>query len=988
MDTIKRTKLSYKLTIWIVSVSAIFTIITSAILLNNDYNKRITQFEQNIIDIKKNNEKILELSIWHYDEIAINEILKDIVDKEKVTFAQIKINEKIVYSLGKKETNNVIKKEFILNKEVKGHIYKIGELTIQGNLNYIKKDLKEVIRRDVLLEILKLIFLSIIIIFLIKKLFINKLEKLATYTANLHIANLDEVLVINTDKNVYQDELDRVIESFNIMRINLLSEISNTKKIKLELTAFREAVENSYNSIVITTPKRKIVYVNKVFEKLTGYSKEEVLNKNPSILKPNNANALYYKNMNKTLNNGEIWEGELVNQKKDGTYFYEKASIIPIFIENKLTNFLAIKLDITDYKESVFKINKLNSQLEKKVIQRTKELEKSNLELLKNINDLENTKLILLETEKIANTARKQAEDANRGKSLFLANITHELKTPLNGINGLVYLTKLKTNNTKIHDNLNDINTYSETLLRLISDLLDTSKIDAKEIEIIDKVFNLNELLNSIDKRYKVECKNKGIDFISSIHNSNENKLVGDSIRIHQVITNLINNAINFTNTNNGFVKFIVSCTQLDKQNVKLDVEITDNGIGIKKEDLNSIFNPFYQTENSLKHYEGGTGLGLNICKKIIEQMNGIIYVESEIDKGSSFFVSLNIKIDDENNNINPFQRKIVNAISYKKVLVLIVDDNTINLDVLEGILHSQEIECKLAKNGLEALELIDLFDFNLIITDIKMPKMNGFQLVKEVRLRYTCQELPIIVISANSQESYADCFKEFEINDFIQKPIEPVILIKKLSEYINLKENYNEINREIKKNYVILDVEDALLRFMNNDKLYRSALKDFLDDIINSKSKINSLIENDKQAEFLNYLHTIKGLSGNLSAKKFSETVSRLYDTVKLEENYDSLLIEFQNDLELLEVSILSYLKEDKKIDIVLNNIKEIDEEERKKILLELLKLTKAFNTKAINFFETMPDSLKIEDLVISIKKDIEKYNFKEATKKIEQLF
>ncbi len=972
-----KNKLSIKLAIWIVGVSTLLTIISSLFHLKYEYNKKIQNFNVYIENIKKNNERILSLSLWHYDLEAVKTILEDIVDTKAVKFAKIELGDKTVFIRGEYRGSNVLDKKFIFRKEADGHIYKIGILTIQGDLDYVKDQIKETAFRMVFSELLKVILMSMFVLFLIQRLFIDKLSRLSKYAKTLHIDNLTEKIGIEipiVEKDY--DELDVVVSSFNVMRNNLLVEISNSNIIKQELVSFRHAVEQSFNSIVITDTKRRIIYVNEVFEKITGYSKNEVLGKNPNILKPKKSHALYYKNMNKTLNEGKIWKGELVNVKKDGTYFYEKASIIPIFVKGELINYLAIKLDITDYKESLLKINLLNTDLEKKVKNRTIELESKNDELNETILSLETTKNRLEETEKIANFARKQAENANREKSMLLANISHELKTPLNGITGLVYLTQIKTNDKEVLGNLASINNYSETLLRMIGDLLDVSKIDAKKIKIVNKPFDLIQLLESMNEIYAYECNKKEIEFDLKYCDSIPNKIIGDSTRLHQVITNLLNNAIKFTNS---FIKLNVICDQIDENDIKLTFEVEDDGIGIKEEDLNTIFDAFYQTKESLNYYAGGSGLGLNICKNIIEQMDGLIHVDSRLNKGSKFSITISFKIFNED------EKEELYKVAENGNYVLVVDDNNINLEVMEGILKSVNVISILAKNGQEALDIIDKYPFDLVVTDIKMPIMDGFQLTKNIRKKYSKEELPIIVVSANEREHFNDSEHKSSINDYIQKPIEPKSFIKILSLYIKLnKENSTKEHViTISKNEV-LDIDDALNRFVNNKKLYKKSLKEFLHELENSNSKIDKYILDNNTKDLIDYLHTMKGLSGNLSAKKFSIVATEFHDAMKYSKKYEEKYSDYKEALEALVTTITDYV-EDLQNDKVVTSAQNQDSNILEDYLIELLKLTKSFSTKSLKYFESMPVDIRNDVFLVQIKDDITNYRFKDASIKIE---
>ena len=415
--------LSFKLTLWIIITNTLLSIIFSAYVLNNEYETKKKNFIQEIESIKTYNQNTLNIAMWHYDTNSIKAFLEDIVDGQKITYAQIRISNEIINAIGIHTSKNIIEKTFYFERTVNGHKYVIGELLVQGNLKVVEKEIENKLYEIIAFEFYKILILSFLIIFFIKKLFINNLQIMSRYASSLTVDNLNTPLIISKHKeNKVFDEIDTVANAFNTMRQTLLDEIKNTKKVQEELVAFRHAVENSFNSIVITNTRRKIEYVNSMFENVTGYKKEEVIGKNPKLLKPAGASTNIYKNLNKKLDAGLNWEGELRNIKKDGTIFYEKVSITPIYVNDELVKYLAIKLDITAYKDYENKINALNIQLEQKVRKRTEELESS-------IYDLKTTQDKLINTEKIDIIEKEKAEEENKNSIKWNYGISLFIKT-------------------------------------------------------------------------------------------------------------------------------------------------------------------------------------------------------------------------------------------------------------------------------------------------------------------------------------------------------------------------------------------------------------------------------------------------------------------------------------------------------------------------------------------------------------------------------
>lgn len=620
-----------------------------------------------------------------------------------------------------------------------------------------------------------------------------------------------------------------------------------------------------------------------------------------------------------------------------------------------------------------------NLLIQEKLKIKTTELLNTNETLNNSVINLAKIQEQLIESKEIANTARKNAEEANREKSMFLANISHELKTPLNGIAGLVYLSKLKVTDNEVKRNLSNIQNYSETLLRMISDLLDSSKIDAKKINLELSSFNLKEMLEPINQLYTMECKEKNIEFILKYDKDIPNTIISDPVRLHQVITNLINNAIKFTHL--GKIRLDVYVQSLSEEKVKIKFMVKDDGIGIKKEELKNIFKPFYQTKKSLTYYAGGTGLGLNICKKIVEELDGLIWADSEIERGSSFFVLMDFKIVKE--ETESFSKKTINIFNKK---VLVVDDNHINREVLDGILKSIGINCDTANNGAEALELVKKKKYDVILTDIKMPIMNGCQLSKEIRKIYDLNELPIITISANTKEETNSCLKSCGANFNIQKPINPENFLKEFSKFINYSNNIEKEEFKIESSEKkTLDIKNALHRFADNESLFKNTLQNFINDISNSNNQIKSFLKKQKIKEVLDYLDTIKGVSANLSANKLSYLTTKLHDAIKYGKKYDLHISQYEEECDNLDKEVYIYLKEKrekKEINIIYKD------ENKDQILFTLLKYCDEYNAKGAHLYRDLPFSLKNDPFLSKLEYDILNYNFKKVRNEIEKYF
>lgn len=369
--------------------------------------------------------------------------------------------------------------------------------------------------------------------------------------------------------------------------------------------------------------------------------------------------------------------------------------------------------------------------------------------------------------------ARKKAEDANQAKGQFLANMSHEIRTPMNAIIGLSYLFTKTHLNAKQSDYLHKIQNAAQNLLGIINDILDFSKIDANMLQMEHTPFELGEILNNLSSLLGLKAQQKDIELILHLPSELPIFVMGDPLRLEQILINLINNALKFTSE--GMVSLIISTLHRDPQRIHLQFEIRDTGIGISPEQQAKLFNAFSQADSSTTRQFGGTGLGLTISKQLINLMEGDIWVESETGQGSSFIfdawfdmpedLSLNQQIRIAPENLGPLS-------------VLVIDDQAIVLEILKDYLVSFgfEVTTQLAspntlKNMIEALKQENPYD--LLLVDWKMPQINGIELLKACWEQHTWQSKSILMTSYGREDVLTQVGNEF-IDGLVLKPITP----------------------------------------------------------------------------------------------------------------------------------------------------------------------------------------------------------------------
>lgn len=376
---------------------------------------------------------------------------------------------------------------------------------------------------------------------------------------------------------------------------------------------------------------------------------------------------------------------------------------------------------------------------------------------------------------------KAKAENATRAKTMFLASMSHEIRTPLNGIVGMIDILKQTQSLDKLAEYLEIIEISADNLLNIINDILDFSKIESDQLELEEIAFNIRDEINSVVKLLGLKASGKGLEFTATVDENVPQYLLGDPVRLKQILINLANNAIKFTE--HGFVKIKVDVLQApDDNSVMLRCSVTDSGIGISDDGKARLFKEFSQSDKSTTRKFGGTGLGLAISKKLTDLMQGQIDVNSKPGEGSEFWFTLKlgkvVKPPDASENIQKSHR-----LPGKSLNVLLVDDNAINRKVALFNLQKLGHRVESAENGLEAVEKYAFGQFEAILMDVQMPVMDGYEATREIRKleekRLTQRPIRIIAMTANAEKGEMDKCIELGMDDYISKPFKPEDLEK-----------------------------------------------------------------------------------------------------------------------------------------------------------------------------------------------------------------
>ena len=521
---------------------------------------------------------------------------------------------------------------------------------------------------------------------------------------------------------------------FLILYKQLILKRENTKlehlleEIERQKETFQAIYQNSKDAIAVLDMESNFIDVNPAYLSMTGFSKEQMLQTSCLALTAERDIERSKQAMGEVLEQGYIQ-----NYEKECKVYGDKT----IFV-----NMTISYLHNPD-------------------------------RMLINVRDISQQKAIevaLLE-------AKEKAEAANMEKSTFLANMSHEIRTPMNGIIGMSHLV-LQTNlSLKQKDYIEKIDTSAKLLLGIINDILDLSKIEAKKLTLEKIDFDLSKAIDSTRNLLFFKAQEKGLSFEINCKDNVHRALHGDNLRISQILINLVSNAIKFTEK--GFVKVVIT----NKEDL-YKFEVTDSGIGMTKKEQDKLFQAFSQADVSTTRKYGGTGLGLSISKRLVELMGGKIYLESEEGKGSKFTFEIPLERAKGESKEYSLVYDVEDIKRFEGKKILLAEDNKTNQFLIDGLLEDSGIILEIANNGQEALEMFEKNEYDLILMDLQMPIMNGYDAT--IAIRKIDASMPIIALTANAMVEDIKKTQAAGMNSHLSKPIDVDKFYGTLIEFLN----------------------------------------------------------------------------------------------------------------------------------------------------------------------------------------------------------
>ncbi len=659
-----------------------------------------------------------------------------------------------------------------------------------------------------------------------------------------------------------------VLALMGLLLAQVLVERRRSAAARARYNMMGAALDVSPLSVVITDVQGYIQWANPQFEKDTGYSAQELERRHISLVADAKAQGQDFMAMAKVVLSGKAWRGELFNKRKDGSFFPGHTLISPIVgQQGKITGFVGLQEDTTQ--------------------------------------------AVALQEQLVR--AKEAADAANRSKGHFLANMSHEIRTPMNAIIGMAYLVRQTNLNPRQVDYVSKIQQSGQHLLAIIDDILDVSKVEAGKLKIERVPFELSNVLDQVINVVSGKAEAKGLALVCSVSQEVPHRLVGDPLRLGQILINYANNAIKFTSA--GSINIQVSVQQRLGLEVLARFTVVDTGIGLTDEQMRRLFQSFEQADTSTTREFGGTGLGLAISKGLAALMGGEVGVSSQPGAGATFWFTARLGLtqptsasEDELDRVN--DGDFVNTqpdpldalLPLAGARILLVEDNDINQQVAGELLRAVGFEVDIADNGLMGVQRVAAMNdaqspFDLVLMDLQMPVMDGLSATAEIRKDPRNADLPIAAMTANAMVQDKNRCLQAGMRGFVTKPIDPDELWRVLALLIQPRVGLGLVrdSRLDEIGFVAdqrspegaiptfaleiegLDTRLGLRRVMGKQDLYVSLLRKFIASQAGALQRVRDALDAGDRPLAERLAHTLKGVAGNIGAVKLEVEAAAL---------------------------------------------------------------------------------------------------------------
>jgi len=627
--------------------------------------------------------------------------------------------------------------------------------------------------------------------------------------------------------------------------VGVLSDITLERSIQEELAMLSMVANATTNLVVVTDGEGAIQWVNTAFERVTGFRLADV--RGTGLLErlsgpdtdPETVVAVHH-----ALEQRVAVKGDILQYTKFGAPLWLEYSLAPVFDRHgHIDRFISVNIDTTERRNHELAMREQQAELESRVHRRTAQLA----------------------------AAKELAEQATSAKSAFVSTMSHEIRTPLNAIVGFTALL-LSTELTEQQRTYAEKTERSiEILLGLVNDVLDFSKIEAGAMTLATEPFDLRAIFESVDAVSGSSARSKGLDFSITLDEGVPAIVVGDRLRLSEVLLNLVSNAVKFTQVGGIEVRLVVDYGTPEV--ITLRCSVTDTGIGIAPSELPTLFEAFTQADSSTTRHFGGTGLGLAISKRLVELMGGTLAVESALGHGSTFSFTVNVGVSGVTDVMERASSSNPRSLGHLRgARILVAEDNPFNQDVVVDLLAARGAIPVAVDNGIRVLSaLAGPAVFDLVLMDVQMPEMDGIVATREIRLQPRFAHLPIIGLTANTMASDRAMCVEAGMNEVLSKPYTPDVLYDTIAAWLPQGVGHDESSPSGVDPSVLSDLLGG-----DRAKIARFALK-FIEVATTTVADMVSADERDDATTLLRLAHSIKSSAATVGAMHFSRTCQEI---------------------------------------------------------------------------------------------------------------